>query len=88
MFTYVKLINQLLGKEVMEVGRLPLDPGTTDVKAVEVPAEVIEQNIPLWDSKRAKLIFVDTPGYDDDIMANNSTTIQKLHEIQKLLADK
>ncbi|KAF5321123.1 hypothetical protein D9619_000483 [Psilocybe cf. subviscida] len=66
-------INQLLGKELVQVGHL-LDACTTDFQAIEVPASTAETNLPKWDPTK-KLIIVDTPGFDD---ADDSLMLRKL----------
>ncbi|KAF5321125.1 hypothetical protein D9619_000481 [Psilocybe cf. subviscida] len=66
-------INQLLGKELVQVGHL-FDPCTTDFQAIEVPANIVATYLPDWNPTK-NLIIVDTPGFDD---ADDSLMLKKL----------
>ncbi|KAF5321746.1 hypothetical protein D9619_000418 [Psilocybe cf. subviscida] len=64
-------INMLFdGKEKMRVGH-SLNSCTIGLESIEIPAEAVKRNLPTWKpvspnpAKPAKLIIVDTPGFDD-----------------------
>lgn len=82
-FTYMKFINQLLGRVVVKVGS-ELKSCTTNLQAVDVPADVVNDKLPHQSANQAKkLIIVDTPGFDDTSVDD----YEILQRVAKWLAD-
>ncbi|KAF5321122.1 hypothetical protein D9619_000482 [Psilocybe cf. subviscida] len=71
-------INLLLGEAKLTVGHL-LDSCTTDLLPVEIPAATVRENLLTWQphSDTAKLVIVDTPGFDDT-SADDSMILQRI----------
>ncbi|KAF5320757.1 hypothetical protein D9619_000398 [Psilocybe cf. subviscida] len=68
-------INQLFGKDVVTVGH-SLRSCTQSIQLVEVPAGMIQQQLPSWDpAGTKKLVIVDTPGFED-VSANDSEILK------------
>ncbi|KAF5321008.1 hypothetical protein D9619_000420 [Psilocybe cf. subviscida] len=67
------------GKERVRVGH-SLDSCTTGLESVEIPAEAVKRNLPNWrpvSPNPAKLIIVDTPGFDGT-SADGSEILQRV----------
>lgn len=59
-----------------------LDSGTTSLQPIEVPADILEHNLPDFGPEK-RLIIVDTPGFDDSYMDDLKVLgriIEWLHE--------
>ncbi|KAF5320959.1 hypothetical protein D9619_000394 [Psilocybe cf. subviscida] len=71
-------INLLLGTERVPVGH-SLNSCTRDLGPIDIPAATVQHFIPSWQprSDTAKLIIVDTPGFDDT-SADDSEILKRI----------
>lgn len=73
----------LCGEDVVEIGKT-LESCTAELKPVEIPRDLIQQHLPSWGPPLpAKLIVVDTPGFDN----SNTNEYEILQRIATWLAE-